>query len=601
MPTTTSTSKDFSRPKTGEIFKSLPFFINLLWQADRRSFSLLAALSLLRLPLGIASVSGIAILVNAITSGSTSQMWFGAFLLIGVEVANVIRQSISQRSQDRFRYHVDIFANRLALQHTARLPFATLEDPTFQRYANAYDRNNWLIVNLAQQAPHIIGNFLALVGYSTAFFLVPWPATLAVISAFILKIILLRKVSDVHWQIADMETKEGRRAIYFESYTFGDKALPSRLIGITDRFIKNWQEIMSLLLQKRLASAGLSARANFFSGLLEVTGFSSGLWFVVSDIDQGRVSVGAAAAFIGAFRQARESIDVIVGDVDWFMKQAHNLPLIKYFFLAEEESDHGHPLPPGPITIKFENVWFNYPGTQQQILKGVTFSLMPGEDVALVGLNGAGKTTLIKLLMGIYRPSRGRITVNGQNLNDLKPSLWRQTVAMLPQDMPAYDDTIQEQVLYGDQSGKMRRNRFNTALEASGLKELSKVLPKGLLTHAGRKYSMAEDQAIELSGGQRQIVAIARTLYKDAQVYIFDEPTSAVDAEKEERFFESLPEALAGRTALFVAHRFSTIRRAKRIVVMDNGKIIEDGTHEELIALAGRYAELFTLQAKLYQ
>jgi ATP-binding cassette subfamily B protein len=142
---------------------------------------------------------------------------------------------------------------------------------------------------------------------------------------------------------------------------------------------------------------------------------------------------------------------------------------------------------------------------------------------------------------------------------------------------------------------------MEAAVAVRGLGEVVSSLPRGLDTVVGRRYSLPEDEAIELSGGQKQIVTIARTVYRRARVYVFDEPTSAVDAEKEESFFAALPKTLEGKTLLFVSHRFSTLRRAKRILVIDAGRLIEDGSHEELLVKQGRYAELFTLQAKMYQ
>jgi ABC-type multidrug transport system fused ATPase/permease subunit len=169
------------------------------------------------------------------------------------------------------------------------------------------------------------------------------------------------------------------------------------------------------------------------------------------------------------------------------------------------------------------------------------------------------------------------------------------------QDAPYYSDTATEQIWYGDREEKLDKQHLDESIEASGFDEIVTELPRGLQTYVGKHYAMPEDQAIELSGGQNQILTIARTLYRDARIYVFDEPTSAVDAEKEESFFSRLPETLAGKAIIFVSHRFSTLRRAKRILVLEEGRLIEDGTHEELLELKGRYAELFTLQAKNYQ
>jgi ATP-binding cassette subfamily B protein len=283
------------------------------------------------------------------------------------------------------------------------------------------------------------------------------------------------------------------------------------------------------------------------------------------------------------------------------MQEALFLPIFKAYFTLEQEKDEGLDIPPGRLEVAFEDVWFRYPGGTEDVLRGLTFSFGEGDHLALVGLNGAGKTTILRLLMRVYDPTQGRITVNGVDLRELRPSAWRRALAVMGQDSNWFEDSVHNEVLNGDLSAGEDAERLGTAVTVSGLGEVIKDLPRGIDTVVGRRYSLPEDEAIQLSGGQNQIVTIARTVYRNARAYVFDEPTSAVDAEKEERFFSALPEALDGRALLFVSHRFSTLRRAKRIIVVDSGHIIEDGSHEELMAKQGRYAELFTLQAKMYQ
>ena len=240
-------------------------------------------------------------------------------------------------------------------------------------------------------------------------------------------------------------------------------------------------------------------------------------------------------------------------------------------------------------------------GSEEDVLRGVSFSFREGERIAIIGLNGAGKTTLLKLLMGVFHPTKGRIMINGVDLATIKPSAWRRALSVLSQEVPRFDDVLIDQIRYGDASSPLDEDRLKEAIQSSGLREVLSDFPKGLETHAGKQYAMPEDKAIELSGGQNQIIGIARALYRHARIYIFDEPTSSVDAQKEEHFFTTLPDVLSGKAILFVSHRFSTLRQAEHIIVIDQGRVIEEGSHEELMFKKGRYAELFTLQAKAYQ
>jgi ATP-binding cassette subfamily B protein len=277
------------------------------------------------------------------------------------------------------------------------------------------------------------------------------------------------------------------------------------------------------------------------------------------------------------------------------------VPLLFRLLDIPAERETGKKLTNQAIKVEFKDVYFRYPGSDTDVLKGITFSFEEGDRLALVGLNGAGKSTLLKLLMGVYEPTRGQILINGVSLKEIKPGAWRRVMAVMGQEPAFYSDTGTEQVWYGDRDEKFNEADIAHSIDASGFREIAEVLPKGMDTVVGKGYAMPEDNAIELSGGQNQILTIARTLYRNARIYIFDEPTSAVDAEKEESFFARLPEALAGKAIIFVSHRFSTLRRAKRILVLEEGRLIEDGTHEELLEVRGRYAELFTLQAKNYQ
>lgn len=329
--------------------------------------------------------------------------------------------------------------------------------------------------------------------------------------------------------------------------------------------------------------------------------FAFALFVLIERVGTGALTMGSFVVFISTFPLLWGRIGNAMNHFRLLRRDASFIVLIRDFFSLQPEVDEGQELSKKSLHVEFKNVWFRYPGSKEDVLRGVSFSFVEGERIALVGLNGAGKSTILKLLMGVFRPTKGHILVNGTDLSKLRPSSWRRALSVLGQDVPRFDDTVVNQILYGDFEQKKDTRRLDMSVETSGLKDMLPEMKRGLKTHAGKQYSMPEDKAIELSGGQNQIVGIARTLYRDARLYIFDEPTSAVDPEKEERFFNALPDVLGGKGVVFVSHRFSTLRRAQRIIVIDNGRVIEEGSHEELLYKKGRYAELFTLQAKAYQ
>jgi ATP-binding cassette subfamily B protein len=249
--------------------------------------------------------------------------------------------------------------------------------------------------------------------------------------------------------------------------------------------------------------------------------------------------------------------------------------------------------------IRFENVTFGYPGAPEPVLSGFDLTIEAGASLAIVGLNGAGKTTLVKLLARLYEPQEGRITCDGIDIREFPAAAWQRRIGAIFQDFLRYELSLRENVGYGAIELAGDDAIVNHAIERGGAAELRDSLERGLDTMLSREYEGGTD----LSGGQWQRVAIARALMAvegGASVLVLDEPTANLDVRAEVEFFGQFLELTEGLTTLVISHRFSTVRRADRVVVLQKGRIIEDGTHAELVALGGLYAELFELQASRF-
>jgi ATP-binding cassette, subfamily B, bacterial len=322
------------------------------------------------------------------------------------------------------------------------------------------------------------------------------------------------------------------------------------------------------------------------------------------------ITLGAMTLYLVAFRQAQQAFQSILGSFSGIYEHLLYMSnLFAYLGSAPAPLPERAPLAPRPPLaeegIRFEDVGFRYPAApdtagkdERWALRGVSFFVPRGQSVALVGENGAGKTTIVKLLTRLYLPTEGRVLLDGKDVRDWDPEVLRARIGVVFQDWMEYELDLQENVGIGSLQHLGDRGRIERAAASSGADEVIASLPQGLATRLGKWAHDGE----ELSGGQWQKIALARAFMREeADVLVLDEPTAALDAKAERAVFQRFRALTAGRTSFLISHRFSTVRMADRILVIDKGKIVEDGSHDELVARGGGYAGLFELQAEGYR
>lgn len=348
----------------------------------------------------------------------------------------------------------------------------------------------------------------------------------------------------------------------------------------------------------------LALRRAGWGGLLTAIGtiaYYLAYAFIAWSTVTGRFTVGDLTFLAGSFRRLRTLLEGLLSGFSQVAGQALYLDDLFSFFEIEPAIRSNPSAIPFPATIQegvtFQNVGFRYPGSERWAVRNLDFSIRAGETLALVGENGAGKTTIVKLLARLYDPDEGRILLDGRDLRDYDLDQLRAAIGVIFQDFVRYQFTAAENIAVGRIEAREDRNRIEDAAVRGRADAVIRGLPAGYQQRIGRRFQ----DGVELSGGEWQKIAIARAYMREAQILILDEPTSALDARAEYEVFQRFKELSSGTTGVLISHRFSSVRMADRILVLGDGRVEAIGTHDELMAAGGRYAELFDLQAAGYR
>ncbi len=455
----------------------------------------------------------------------------------------------------------------------------------------------------------LLASLIGAVGLMALYFRAHWLIGIALVAVMGLRAVVQSYIENSFLEVSYQNSPRRREMVYWSRLlTSRDASSELRLTALADHallrrrgaFRRFLREIMAA--QRRMGVPDLASVA-----VQEVVTLV--IVFILLIALGGSISLGSMVALLyglSRFRNLTDSISAALGNV------YSDLQYVEYLreFLAleaeapapqiAEETLH-RPLREG---IQFHEVSFTYPGAKRPALSDIDLSLRPGERIALVGENGAGKTTLVRLLLGLYRPTQGTITVDGMDLARIHPDTWRREATAVFQDFVRYPTTVGENIAYGDpsllaaaaQTSENTHPRVAVAAAQSGAATFIAKLPAGHETKLGKEWS----DGMELSSGQWQRLALARAYLRDAQIVALDEPTAALDPRAEVEFYRQFTQITAGRTAVLVSHRLGAARLADRIVVLADGRIVEEGDHEALLRHDGVYARMYNLQARWY-
>ena len=429
-----------------------------------------------------------------------------------------------------------------------------------------------------------------------------WVIALILLAAAIPAALVRYYYARARFRFEQENTESERQAGYYHwVLTDSSHAKEVRLFNLGPLFRERFKNFRTDLRKGRLQLGRYRTLSDSASQAIVVIALFGTFAFIAYSALDGTITVGDLVMYFLAFQLGIGFIQAILNSLAGLYED--NLFLANFYqFLDLEPTIHAPEIPvvvpePNSQTIEFRDVRFSYPGGIKEAVSGVNLTLNPGEVVALVGENGSGKTTLIKLLCRLYDPDSGSITVNGIDLRSLDPVAWRKEISVIFQDYVHYYLSAGENIWVGNIERDQDPATIAKAANRSGADSVIKRLPDGYQTNLGHWFSGGQ----ELSEGEWQKVALARAFYRDSNIVVLDEPTSSLDPLAEADLFRNFRDLLDGRSAILISHRFSTVQMADRIYVLDKGRIIEEGSHADLLRLNGRYAHLFRTQAEHYQ
>jgi ATP-binding cassette subfamily B protein len=592
-------------------FTHTPQAVRFVWRTNRWATVGLGLLTLggALLPASQAWVGKLIVdgVVASIQTGQDAEQVRKVFIYLLLELGLFLLSAGFNHGRRLIQQLIQLqLANRIRAEIIGKaltLDLAYFEDSDFyDRLQNARREGGYKPVELINDTFLIVQNSITLISFALLMLrFSPW-LVVVLLATGIPSFIAETRYSERGFRLLTRRAPETRQVNYLSRLLTEDTAVKEiKLFNLGRTLLNRYTTLFDKFFEEDKSLALRRATAGFGLGLIATLGFYGSYAWIVWYTVQGKISLGDMTLYLAIFRQGQSTFQSILSAVGNIYE--NNLFMANFFeFLCLEplmkitgqKRKLSLPLRGG---IEFRDVGFRYPDSQEWALRGVNLIIRPGEKIALVGHNGAGKTTLIKLLSRLYDPSEGSILIDGIDIRDLDPLELQQTIGVIFQDFVRYHLPVRENIGFGQIDAMDDDERIAAAARKSGAHAVAEELPEGYETMLGRWFHDGH----ELSLGQWQKVALARAFMRDAEILVLDEPTASVDARTEYEIFQNFKALTEGKMAILISHRFSTVRMADRIAVIQDGRIAELGTHDELLRRAGTYAELFSMQAEGYR
>jgi ATP-binding cassette subfamily B protein len=589
------------------VFRYSPRALALVWRTSRLLTLILALLTLAGglLPAAIAYMGKL--IVDAVVAASQSgEGRVLALTYVTVEALLVILLAAVQRgltvSQSLLRVLLGQKVHLLIFEKALTLDLTHFEDSEFyDKLTRARREASSRPLSFVTRTFQVVQDSLAVISYSILLLKFSIVAAIALAIAAIPPFIAETRYAGEAFRLFRWRSPETRQQNYLEILMAReDFAKEVQLYQLGPLFLGRYRDIFQRFYRE---DRNLTLRRGvwgYLLGLLGTTTFYLAYIWIAIEAIEGRISLGDMTLYLMVFRQGQSTFSSLLTNIGGIYEDNLYMSTL-YEYLDQEITESWGRATQGSVPgdgLRFESVSFAYPGSNTLALNCVSFHLKPGEKLALVGKNGSGKTTLIKLVSRLYEPTQGRILLDGLDLQAWDIQVLHQRLSVIFQDFVRYHFAVGENIGVGDVTHLEDRVRWEAAARKGMAKPFIETLPEGFLTQLGRWFK----SGVELSGGQWQKIALSRAFMRqDADILVLDEPTAAMDAEAEAEIFARLSQLTERQMVFLISHRFSTVRMADWIIVLEGGEILEQGTHEELLQCEGRYQQLFSLQAAGYQ
>jgi len=586
--------------------------LGLVWLADSRTAIGMGGLTVVGGLLPVAQAWVAKLIIDSITHAlATHQDAREAFFVLlpyvlmefGFFFLSALITQFRRLLDEILDHKIGFLINSKIIRKALRLELHYFENAEFyDKMQNARRQSEYRAIAIVRAVFLIFGNLITLGSFLALLIsFSPWVAFLlfgATLPAFFAQ----TKYSELNFRLQSWKAPESRRMSYYEHLlTIDSSAKEVKLLGLGEPLLARYAELFWKVFREDSKLAWKRSWASLAWGLLGTLSYYGCYAWVVFRTLAGAIGFGSMTLYLSIFRQSQGTFAGLFESVNALFENGLFMENLFNFLDLPEPENRAPGLEIAPLDpsrgIEIRNLSFRYAGQEAWALRNVTLSIRPGEKVALVGENGSGKTTLIKLLTRLYEPTEGAIFYQGRDLRDWPLEELRLKIGVIFQDFVRYQLSVRENVGFGSVDDFSDQRRLDRAAEKGGMEDLITSFSEGWETTLGGWFQKGR----ELSGGQWQKIALSRAFMREGEVIVMDEPTSALDAEKEYEIFKRFKELTADKIAFVISHRFSTVRVADRIVVLKNGEIEEQGSHEALLAHAGTYSRLFEMQAEGYR